>query len=150
MKKAGAWIPADPASLQRAGSLHRPLVAGVETNVEGAPVEVLAIFGDPEVSARQHRVGLTRAIGRQYDRARRPHCVHDTGEKIEHADLNRCLLTRMVVAQEIGKLRERQCKRAEVVSERPIKGFAGMGIDELEASKRRHRGPSAGEPWYRQ
>jgi hypothetical protein len=56
----------------------------------------------------------------------------------------------MVVAQEIREFRERQCKRAKIIAERAIKDLAGMAIDEPEPPERRHGGPSADGPWYRQ
>ena len=146
MKKTRVWIPTNPATLPRAGGLHCRFVARIEANIERAPVDVLAVFGDPEVGTRQHRIGLTRAVGREYGCTRLPDGIHDTGEKIEHADIDHRFLARMVVPQEFRELSERHCDRAYVVAKRAIEGFAGMGVDEPKAPKR-HRGPRPQGPW---
>ena len=148
MKKTRVWIPTNPATLPRAGGLHRRFVARIEANIERSPVDVLTIFGNPEVGTRQHRIGLTRAVGREYGCTRLPDGIHDTGQKIEHADIDHRFLARMVVPQEFRELSERHCDRAYVVAKRAIEGFAGMGVDEPQAPKRRDRGPSP--HWPRQ
>ena len=79
MKKTRLWIPPHPATLQRAGGLHRSFVASIEANIERAPVDVLTIFGDSEMGTRQYRIGLTRAVGREDGCTLLPDGVHDTG-----------------------------------------------------------------------
>ena len=59
---------------------------------------MLTIFGDTKGGARQHRVGLPRAIGREHRRMCRPDGVHDACEKIKDANIDRGLFARMVVA----------------------------------------------------
>src|SRR6202040_10367 len=138
MEKTGMRIPTNPAALHRPGSLHCPLSASVKPNIECAPVDVLAIFGNTEVGSHQHRVGLTRAVRRKYCRLCCPDRVHDAEEEIEYRDVDRRLLARIVVAQEIREFCEGYCNRAHIVAKRPIKGFAGMCVEEPEPSKRRH------------
>ena len=140
MKKTRVWIPTHPATLQHTGGMHRSFVARLEANVERTPVDVLAIFSDTKMGARQFRVGLTRAVGREDGRARCPDRVHDAGEKIEHADIDHRLLARMVVAQEIRQLRKRHSDRTYIVAKWAVKGFAGMRVDESEPPKRRDGG----------
>ena len=79
MKKTRVWIPSNPATLQRAGRLHRSFVASIEANIESVPVDVLAILGDSKMGTRQHRIGLTRAVGREDGCTRLPYGVQDTG-----------------------------------------------------------------------
>ena len=69
MKKTRVRIPSDSTALKHAGSLCRRLGTGIEANVEGTPVDVLTIFRNTEVGARQFRIGLTRSVGREYGRA---------------------------------------------------------------------------------
>jgi len=92
MEKPRVWIPTNPAILQRAGDLHCRFVVRIEANIECATIDVLAVFGDAEVSTRQHRIGLTRAVGRKYGRMRLPDGVHNNDQKIEHADIDHRLL----------------------------------------------------------
>src|SRR5205814_7310056 len=79
MKKTRVRIPPNPAALQSARSLHCPFVVGVEANIERASVDVLTVLGDAEMGARQHRIGLTRSVGREYGCTLLPDGVHDTG-----------------------------------------------------------------------
>src|SRR6266576_3851334 len=88
MKKTRVRIPPNPAALQSARSLHCPFVVGVDANIERASVDVLTVLGDAEMGARQHRIGLTRSVGREYGRARGSYRVHDAGEKVENADID--------------------------------------------------------------
>src|SRR5438045_5702166 len=111
MKKTRVWIPTNPATLQLAGGVHRHLVADIEANIERAPVNVLAILGDTKMGTRQHGIGLRRAVGREYGCTRLPDSVHDTGQKIEYADIDHRLLARMVVPQEFRELSERHSDR---------------------------------------
>src|SRR5205814_7126789 len=99
-------------------------------------------------STSQDRVGLTRAVGREYGRTRLPDGIHDTGQKIEYADIDHRLLARMVVPQEFRELIERHSDRAYVVAKRAVEGFVGMGIDEPQAPKGRHGGPGPQGPWH--
>src|ERR1700674_5758401 len=43
MEKTGMRVPADPTALHRARRLHRLLEAGLETDIERAAIEVLAV-----------------------------------------------------------------------------------------------------------
>src|SRR5437763_14837796 len=99
VKEPRAGIPADAAAKHRARRLHRLLVAAVEPDVERPAIDVLAVIGDAKGRLCQHRVGLARAVGGQDRRFCRAHGIHDAGEKIEDADIDRDRLARMMVAQ---------------------------------------------------
>src|SRR3979411_1889535 len=115
MEKSGVRIPPTPAALEMTRYLHRLCVAGWQPDVERAPVDVLAIFGDTEGGACQHRIGLARAISREHRRAGHPDGVHNTGDKIKNADIDRNLLARVVVAQELRKVCHRLRDRPSIV-----------------------------------
>ena len=62
---------------------------------------MLAIIGDAERSARQHRVGLAGTIRGKHGCMRYTNGIHDGGQKIKDADIQSDLLARMVVSQEL-------------------------------------------------
>src|SRR5436853_4646741 len=138
MEKTRLWIPPNAATLQRAGRLHRSFVASIEANIERAPVDVLTIFGDSEMGTRQHRIGLARAVGREDRCTLLPDGLHDAGKKIEQANIDRRLLARVVVPQQLRELSKRDSDWAYVVAKWAVEAFAGMSIDEPQAPKRRH------------
>jgi hypothetical protein len=65
---------------------------------------LLAVLGDSEGRAGQHRVGFERTKGRQYNGTRPASGSHDIGEKIDDADIDVGHSARMLVAQENAQL----------------------------------------------
>jgi hypothetical protein len=86
------------------------------------------VFGDTEGGARQHRIALPCAIGREHCRTGRPDGVHDACKKIQDVDIDSGLFARMVVAQEFRKVRYGLRDRADIVTKGSVEGLASVGI----------------------
>ena len=81
-------------------------------------------------------VGRDGAVGRQHRGAAGTDPVHDGGEKIDDADIDRDLLAGMMVAQQMGEVFHRRRDRSVLVAIRPVEVFAGMGIVQFDAARR--------------
>jgi hypothetical protein len=100
MEEPGMGVPADAATMHRPCREHRFGESCPKTYVECAAVEMLAVFGDPERGALQHRVGLERPIGGEDACALRINCIHHRNEKIYDGYINFDRRRGMKVAQE--------------------------------------------------
>src|SRR6202043_2522944 len=92
-----------------------------KTYVECAAVEMLAVFGDPERGALQHRVGLGRPIGGEDACALRINCLHHRNEKINDAYINSDRRRGMEVAQEDRQISHCRGKRPVIVTIQAVK-----------------------------
>jgi hypothetical protein len=103
---------------------------------------LLAVLGDSEGCAGQHRVSFERTKGRQHDRTRLASGSHDTGEKIDDANIDVGHSTRMLVAQEDAQL-----------IHHPSDWALGIAVDAVEAGTRMGIEKSQSEPpgrhWHR-
>ena len=137
--KAGMRIPADPAALHRAGRLHGVGELVPKMHIEGAAIEVLAVFRDPEMRLREHRVGLRRAVGRQNHRLALADRLHHRGQEVEHPDIDRDLLAAVEIAEKHRELVHDPRDRTVVVTVDATKRLAGMRIGEIEPMRLRWR-----------
>jgi hypothetical protein len=104
---------------------------------------VLAVIGDAEGRARQHRIGLPRAVGGEDGGLGRADRIHDGGKKIDDCYIDGDLLAGVMVAQKVRQLVHRHRDRAEIVAVGPVEALAGMRIGEPEAPQRRRLSPSS-------
>ncbi len=128
-------IPADAAAAHRPGRLHRLRQLGVERDVERPAIHMLAVFGDAEHRARQHRVGFGGAIGGQDRRLGGADRIEDVGEKIEHADIHLRRSAAVKVPQKDAQLANDRLDRPVVVAVGAVKALAGMGVDEPQPAQ---------------
>ena len=135
MKRERGYQPTPPRCIPRAACIASSS-REVEPDIERAAVDVLAVVGDPERRFRQHAVGRDGAVGRQDRSAARADPVHDGGEEIDDADLDRDPLAGMMVAQQMGEVFHRRRDRPVLVAIRAVEAFAGMGVVQLDAARR--------------
>src|SRR5262249_25244395 len=135
MDKAGMRVPADAAAFHGAGRGHRVGEPRSKMQVERPAIDMLAVLGHSEHRAREHRIGLGRAVGGEYRRPGFADRVHDTGQKVDHTDVDLCLFTRVMVAQKNAKLVDHPLDRAVVVAVGAVKSFTRVGVDEAKAAQ---------------
>ena len=151
--KAGMRIPPHAAALHCAGLCHRLGEIRVDTYVERAADDMLAVLGNSERGAGEHRVGFGCAISRQDRGFGLAYRIQNIGQEIDDPDIDLRLFAGMVVAQENTKLVNDPRDRALVVAVRPIEGLAGMAVDEAQpaqghwrtGNRARHRRPRCGK-----
>src|SRR5271168_1463118 len=102
--KAGMRVPPDAAALHRAGLCHRLGEIRVDAYVKRAAEDMLAMLGDTEHGAGEHRVGFGRAIRRQYRDFGLAYRIQNIGQEIDDPDIDLRFFAGMVVAQKNTKL----------------------------------------------
>ena len=88
MDKARMRIPPDAAAPHRAGRFHRLGELRVEAKIKRSPIYVLAVLGHPESRAREHRIGLRRAVGGEDRCLGQADGVENIGKKIDDPDVH--------------------------------------------------------------
>src|SRR6516162_9904186 len=96
--KAGTWVPAYATALHRSCRRHCLAEPRAQVYIESAAADMLAVFGHAKGRARQHRIGLCRAISRKDRCSGLADCIEDVRQKVDQTDVDLGLLAGMVVA----------------------------------------------------
>ena len=145
MKPECGYQPTPPRCIARALVIASESL-DLETHIERPADDMLAVLGYAEGRAREHRVGLGRAIGRKDRRSGFADRIEDIGQKIDDPDIDLRLFAGMMVAQKNAKFVDHPVDRALVVAVGAFEGLAGMGIDEAQPAQRSRPGAEPPAP----
>jgi hypothetical protein len=130
MDEAGIWVPANTTAPRRSRRRHRLHQLRVETEIDRAAINVLAVFGHPKGGARKDSVSCARAISRKNCCPGLADRLEDIGEKIYHTNVHLGLFPGMMIAQKYTKFIDHPVDWAVIITIGPFKGFTSMSIDE--------------------